>query len=143
MALPEPAPGLVISYAYLWHDQHRAGLDEGRKARPCAIVLAAIDDTGDTRVYVAPITHSRPADPHAVELSSKIKKHLGLDDEPSWVVTNELNRFIWPGFDLRPISRSQPKAFTWGFLPVKIFEAIKRGIAMHQRSQDLKLTPRG
>ncbi len=68
MALPVPAPGLVVSYSYLWHGQHNAGAEEGRKNRPCAIVVAFSDEDGDTKVYVAPITHSRPADPHAVEL---------------------------------------------------------------------------
>jgi hypothetical protein len=48
MALPEPAPGLVICYSYLWHDERRRGVDEGRKDRPCAIVVARIDEAGDT-----------------------------------------------------------------------------------------------
>ena len=39
MTLPAPEPGLVISYAYLWHDEYEAGKDEGRKDRPAAIVL--------------------------------------------------------------------------------------------------------
>lgn len=142
MALPEPAPGLVISYSYLWHDQHLAGAEEGRKARPCAIVVATADEDGDTRVYVAPITHSRPDDPHAVELSPAVKLRLGLDDTPSWIVTSELNRFIWPGYDLRPIARDKPDVFAWGFLPVGIFAALKRGIAAHQRERHLRLTPR-
>lgn len=143
MALPDPAPGLVISYAYLWHDQHRAGAEEGRKARPCAIVVASTDEDGDTKVYVAPITHSRPdTDPHAVELPLAVKRRLGLDDAPSWVVTRELNRFIWPGYDLRPISRDAPEVFSWGFLPVEVFAALKRGIAAHQRERRLRLTPR-
>jgi len=104
--------------------------------------VAATDEDGDTKVYVAPITHSRPADPHAVELPTTAKRHLGLDNAPSWIVTNELNRFIWPGYDLRPISRASPDVFAWGFLPVEIFAAVKRGIAAHQRSGGLKLTPR-
>lgn len=58
MALPIPAPGLVISYAYLWRDQEAVGASEGRKSRPCAIVVTTTDDEGDTLVYVAPITHS-------------------------------------------------------------------------------------
>lgn len=142
MALPEPAPGLVISYSYLWHDQHAAGSEEGRKARPCAIVVAARDEEGDTKVYVAPITHSKPDDPLAVELSPSVKRRLGLDDAPSWIVTSELNRFVWPGYDLRPIAREKPEVFTWGFLPVGLFEALKRGIATHRRRQRLRLTPR-
>jgi hypothetical protein len=142
MTLPVPAPGLVISYSYLWHEQHLAGAEEGRKIRPCAIVIATPDEDGDTSVYVVPITHSRPVDPHAVELPGALKRRLGLDDAPSWIVTSELNRFIWPGYDLHPISRSKPEVFSWGFLPVEIFAAVKRGVAAHQRARRLKLTPR-
>ena len=142
MALPEPVPGLVISYSYLWHDQSRAGIEEGRKARPCAIVVATIDEDGDTKVYVAPITHSQPDDPHAVELPSRVKRRLGLDDAPSWIVTIELNRFIWPGYDLHPIARDKPDVFAWGFLPVETFAALKHGIAAHQRNRCLRLTGR-
>lgn len=29
MPIPNPEPGLVISYAYLWQPEHRAGLEEG------------------------------------------------------------------------------------------------------------------
>ena len=142
MTLPVPTPGLVISYSYLWHDQHRAGAEEGRKTRPCAIVVAMADEDGDTRVYVAPITHSQPRDPHAVELPAAAKRRLGLDDAPSWIVTSELNRFIWPGYDLQPISRAEPDTFAWGFLPVEIFAAVKRGVVAHQRGRRLKTTPR-
>jgi len=142
MALPVPAPGLVVAYSYLWHGQHLAGAEEGRKTRPCAIVVALADEDGDTKVYVAPITHSRPADPHAVELPAAAKRRLGLDDAPSWIVTSELNRFIWPGYDLRPISRDNPDVFAWGFLPVETFAAVKRGIATHQRGGRLKLVSR-
>jgi hypothetical protein len=142
MALPDPEPGLVISYSYLWHDQHQAGAEEGRKARPCAIVVATADEDGDTKVYVAPITHSQPDDPHAVELPAAVKRRLGLDGAPSWIVTSELNRFIWPGYDLRPITRNKPDVFAWGFLPVGIFAALKQGIAVHQRERRLRLTPR-
>ncbi len=44
MALPIPAPGLVISYAYPWRAQDAAGAAEGQKDRPCAIIVTAIDD---------------------------------------------------------------------------------------------------
>jgi hypothetical protein len=142
MALPTPAPGLLVSYSYLWHHQRWAGVVEGRKVRPCAIVVAVADDDGDTRVYVAPITHTKPDDPHAVELSLAVKQRLGLDDHPSWIITNELNRFIWPGYDLRPVSRDKPDTFAWGFLPVDVFAAVKRGIAAHQKSSDLSIAPR-
>jgi hypothetical protein len=104
--------------------------------------MATADEDGDTKVYVAPITHSRLAGTNAVELPGAAKRHLGLDEAPSWIVTSELNRFIWPGYDLRPISRASPDVFAWGFLPVEVFAAVKRGIAAHQRDGGLKLTSR-
>jgi len=142
MALPVPEPGLVICYSYLWREQHRAGADEGRKARPCAIVVASMEDDGDTRVYVVPITHVPAADPHAVLLPEAAKRRLGLDDAPSWILTSEVNRFIWPGYDLQPVARDRPDVFAWGFLPVEIFAAVKRGIAAHQRARRLGVVPR-
>ena len=89
MPLPNPEPGLVISYAYLWHHEHQAGQEEGRKDRPSVIVLAVEREGEDaTIVTVLPITHSAPADPtSAVEIPSPVKRHLGLDDDRSWIVT--------------------------------------------------------
>jgi hypothetical protein len=31
MPFPNPEPGLVISYAYLWHHEHQVGREEGQK----------------------------------------------------------------------------------------------------------------
>lgn len=137
MALPTPSPGLVISYAYLWREQATSGANEGRKDRPCAIVLTARDEEGDTVVYVAPITHSPPDDGTAVEVPAAVKRRLGLDAMRSWIITRELNRFVWPGYDLRPISRDKPDEFAWGFLPVELLEAVKRQVAAHQRARRL------
>jgi hypothetical protein len=142
MALPTPAPGLVISYAYLWRDQETTGVREGRKDRPCAIVVTTVDDVGDRLVYVAPITHSRPAAGTAVELPAGVKRRLGLDASASWIVTSELNRFIWPGYDLRPISRGSPDVFSWGYLPVELLEAVKGQIVAHQRARRLGVVDR-
>jgi hypothetical protein len=143
VALPEPVPGLIIAYAYLWRDQQASGTKEGRKTRPCAIILATVDDDGDRLVYVAPVTHSRPSDDaDAVELPSRVKRHLGLDGAPSWIITSELNRFIWPGFDLRPISRDRPDVFAWGFLPVELFAEVKAAIARKLRQRAVKIVDR-
>jgi hypothetical protein len=38
-----------------------------------------------------------------VEVPLRVARHLGLDEERSWIVTTELNVFVWPGPDLRPI----------------------------------------
>lgn len=143
MPLPKPEPGLMIAYSYLWASQRTVGETEGRKTRPCAIVVATSDEDGDPLVYVAPVTHSKPADDeHAIELPAKLKRHLGLDDQPSWVVTTELNRFIWPGYDLKPIARNKPDTFVWGYLPTDIFNRIKQGIARNRQAQRLKVSDR-
>lgn len=88
---PEPQTGLVISYAFLWFEEAERGQVEGRKDRPCAIVVAVDepDPSGGTRkqVAVAPITHTPPHDPSvAIEIPARVKEHLGLDAERSWVV---------------------------------------------------------
>src|SRR4051812_45770482 len=103
MPIPNPEPGLVISYSYLWHHEHRAGRDEGQKDRPSVIVLAVEREAdGASIVTVLPITHSPPTDlASAVELPLPVKRHLGLDDERSWIVVAEGNEFLWPGYDLR------------------------------------------
>jgi hypothetical protein len=46
MPIPAPEPGLVISYAYLWHHEQQAGQAEGRKDRPSVIVLG-VERPGD------------------------------------------------------------------------------------------------
>src|SRR5688572_25041375 len=125
---PEPRPGLVISYAYLWVEELERGQVEARKDRPCAIILALDnpDPAADQRkqVAVVPITHSPPQDPTvAVEIPLRVKVHLGLDSERSWVVLDELNEFTWPGYDLRPISRLD-RSVDYGFLPPKFFSQL-------------------
>jgi len=72
-----------------------------------------------------------------------VKRRLGLDDARSWVVTSEVNQFIWPGYDLRPVSREQPDVFAWGFLPTQLFATIKRGIAANRTAGRLKAVRRG
>jgi hypothetical protein len=79
---PEPRVGLVVSFSYLWHKEAEQGLVEGKKDRPCAIILA-IDEPGQNatqrnQVAVAPITHSAPHDMSiAVEIPLRVKERLG------------------------------------------------------------------
>jgi hypothetical protein len=105
MPIPTPEPGLVISYAYLWHHEHLAGADEGRKHRPAVVTLVTVPSGGDgVEVTVLPITHRPPDNPDwAVEIPPPVKRHLGLDDAHSWIVVAEGNDFLWPGYDLRKV----------------------------------------
>jgi hypothetical protein len=79
------------------------------------------------------VTHVPPADPStAVEIPSAVKVRLGLDSERSWVVVTELNEFIWPGPDLRPMIRGDLGSVAYGFLPPGLFRAIRdRYLALH------------
>jgi hypothetical protein len=73
------------------------------------IVLAVEREVdGATVVTVLPITHSAPADrASAVEIPLPVKRHLGLDDDPSWIIVAEGNEFLWPGYDLRKLPHSE------------------------------------
>jgi hypothetical protein len=112
----------------LWSEEAERGQVEGRKDRPCAIVLALENPGADKekpkQVAVAPITHTRPQDPTvAIEIPVRVKAHLGLDGEQSWVILDELNVFTWPGFDLRPIKDREGRV-DYGFLPPKLFDTF-------------------
>lgn len=141
MALPEPEPGLVISYSYLWRNEHRAGKTEGLKNRPCAIVLVVQGGADSRKVTVAPITHTPPSDPDvAIEIPPKVKRHLGLDGERSWIVLDDFNEFAWPGYDLRPIS-GEAGSYAYGFLPPALFKQIV-GKILELRQKGLAVTNR-
>jgi hypothetical protein len=77
---PQPLPGQVISYAYLWQTEHQRGQEEGLKDRPCAVILVITNEDDNEMVTVLPITHTPPSNPDlAVEIPSTTKRRLGLD----------------------------------------------------------------
>lgn len=127
MSFPTPVPGLVIRYSYLWQAEHARGREEGTKDRPCAVILVTSDAAGDQIVTVLPITHTPPTNPAlAVEIPAFTKRRLGLDDDRSWVVLSEANRFAWPGPDLRPSRPGEAASVAYGPLPYALFEDIRR-----------------
>jgi hypothetical protein len=122
MALKAPEPGQVIHYAYLWWNEARRGRTEGAKERPCAVVLTRMTQAGETWIYVLPITHSPPKTPEGgIEIPVATKRRLGLDQDRSWVITSELNRFSWPGPDIRPLPTGE---YSYGMLPGKLLRAL-------------------
>ena len=93
-------------------------------------------------VTVAPITHNPHRDPEAaVEIPPAVKRHLGLDDQPSWIVLDDFNVFTWPGFDLRPIPGEKDR-YEYGFLPPKLFESIIAKFSELQRKGQAARTSR-
>jgi hypothetical protein len=117
VSLPEPVPGLVIRYSYLWAREHKRGQEEGVKDRP---------EDGDRVITVLPVTHTPPTDAAlAVEIPVAVKRRLKLDHERSWVVLTEANRFIWPGPNLRPAMPGDAASVSYGLLPYGLFEEIQ------------------
>src|SRR5262245_35162488 len=127
MATP-PSPGSVIRYSYLWADEHRRGVEEGRKDRPTLVLALVVGELeGKVEVLVAAISHAAPAAPtDGVELSAEVKHSLGLDDHASWIVTTEANVFVWPGPDIRPVPGRTPVTVVYGRVPRNILVRVVR-----------------
>ena len=125
MTATSPEPGLVISYAYLWHSEYLSGQEEGLKDRPCVIISATPQPGGWQRVLVLPITHSPPSSLDLVqEIPVTVRQHLRLDDERCWIILSEMNEFHWPGPDL---GRSAPgHELVYERLPPRFFEKIRQ-----------------
>ncbi len=126
--LRAPFPGLIVRYAFLWSDEARQGQGraEARQDRSCVVVVA-VRREGDARfrVRVLPITHAAQHSDRAVALPAKVKRHLGLGADASWIVLDEANELIWPGVNLRPISRAKPGVWSYGVLPQEVFEDVR------------------
>jgi len=142
MPIPNPEPGLVISYAYLWHHEYQAGREEGQKDRPSVIVLAVEREAdGSIIVTVLPITHSPPTDAApAIEIPLPIKRHLGLDDDRSRIIVAEGNEFLWPGYDLR--KRPHSDRYDYGFLPPRFFNQVLDAFVACHRAGKASLAAR-
>ena len=65
-----------------------------------------------------------------------VKRHLGLDDQRSWIVVAEGNEFIWPGYDLRKVPRTD--CYAYGFLPPRFFNQVLEALlALHPTGRNL------
>ena len=124
MAVPDPKPGLVVRYDYLWTHEAAAGLDQG-KTRPDCLIAATDPAVRPRYVVLLPITHTPPAgDTAGIEIPARVKEALGLDDTPSWVIVSEHNIDEWPNAGLSPLP-GQPDTFSYGFVPPGLFALIK------------------
>lgn len=143
MAIPDPHPGLVIRYSYLWQSEHAAGREEGVKDRPCAVVLARQVVADKTLVTVVAVTHTPPSDvAGAIEIPATVKRRLGLDDLPSWIVLTEVNDFIWPGPDLAPIPGADVQRFDYGVLPPGYFRQVRDQMIALIKARRVAIVPR-
>jgi hypothetical protein len=140
---PAPEVGQIVRYAYLWRHEAERGQDEGLKDRPVVIVIARQRIADKWRVVVAPITHTRPSAPDkAVELPIRTARRMGLDNEPQWVSTTDMNAFVWPGPDLRPVSGKGPESVVIGRAPSSLMRVIIECLQRNLRSRAAAVTIR-
>jgi hypothetical protein len=135
----------VIRYSYLWRSEYLRGQEEGLKDRPCAVVLLLQNQDGDDVVTVLPITHTPPSGSEAdlaIEIPPVTKRRLGLDDDRSWVVLTEANRFVWPGPDLRMTRNGDQSSVLCGLLPEQLFERVRTTFLAALKASRAKLVPR-
>lgn len=143
MAFPEPVPGLVIRYSYLWQWEYERGQEEGVKDRPCAVVTVVTNNQGNKAVTVLPVTHTPPSDAAlAVEIPHATKQRLGLDDARSWVVLTEANRFAWPGPDVRMKEPGDPASIAYGLLPHALSKKIIKKFGDVVEARLARMVPR-
>jgi hypothetical protein len=140
VALPEPKPGLVIRYDYLWNREASAGRDQG-KDRPACLVAATESGTSPRFVVILPITHSAPTgNIIGIAVPPKVRQALGLDDEPCWVSVSEHNVDEWPNGGLQSLP-GRPGVFSYGFIPPSLFLQIKTKfleLAGHRQSSAVR-----
>jgi hypothetical protein len=138
---PTPVEGLVIRYDFLWQNEYQRGHMEGQKDRPCAIVIAVPEQNGAVeRIIVAPITHAKPLEGvQAIEIPQKVKRHLGLDEERSWIIIDDLNRVRWDDPGIVPVSRSK---WEYGALPQALLIQVQDQVRTQAKARKASLLDR-
>lgn len=97
------------------------------------LAVVATEEDGSPIVRVLPVTHTAPENPDdAVEIPLRVKTRLGLDDDRSWIVLTESNRFFWPGPDIRPTDTENGY---YGAIPPALFEVVKRRFVEFARAR--------
>ena len=88
-----PSAGHVLRYPYLWARQAQTGETEGRKSRPCAVILSISAKPGQTELRLCAITSQPPhANSRAVIVPAIEKRRAGLDTGMDlWVILDEHN----------------------------------------------------
>src|SRR5258708_6606869 len=87
-------------------------------------------------VVILPITHTRPAgDTLGVEIPAKVRRALGLNEAPCWIVVSEHNVDEWPNPGLAPLP-GRPGVFAYGFIPPGLFARVKaKFLELYEKGQ--------
>jgi hypothetical protein len=139
-----PERGSVIRYSYLWADENARGREEGRKDRPALVLALSIKEAdGRAEVLVLAVTHTPPTEAtDAVAFPLELKRRLGLDDVPSWIVTTEANAFLWPGPDVRPVPGRTPTTVVYGRVPNGLLREVARSYLANRERQRNRVVAR-
>jgi hypothetical protein len=120
-----PKAGDVLRYPYLWARQSQTGETEGRKLRPCAVILSLATVAGQTELRICAITTKPPSKGvHAVVVPEIERRRAGLDtDLDLWVILHEHNVdvfeqsfYIEPGSALGQFSAAFTKELQRGMI---------------------------
>ena len=140
MPKPKPVSGLVIRYDYLWRNEARRGQRDGSKDRPCVVVVAIQSvQGGDLRTLVAAVTHTEPDAGEGIEIPQKVKRHLGLDSDRSWIIVSEVNEIDWSDPGIIPVSNAK---WEYGFVPATLAAALRDAILTRMTQKNLQITRR-
>lgn len=108
--------------------------------RPRRQYLQAVAFRG---LNVLAVTHTPPTTAaDTAVFPQDIKRHLGLDDAPSWIVTPEANAFIWPGPFIRPVPSRSPTTVIYGRVPNGKLRQVARSYLAKRDEQRSRLVPR-
>ena len=127
----------------MWAHEAARGEEDGRKHRPVVVVIARAEVDGQTELLVVPVTTQPPTRAgDGFEIPTRIKTHLGLDAARCWIMVTELNRFRWPGPDIRPIEHGEERTPYYGFIPQPLFDAVLAAVIARAEGTRVKVTRR-
>ena len=126
----------------MWKEEELQGKTDGAKDRPCAIVVATKPDAKESvRVMVVAITHTPPppfSEDGGIEVPTKVARHLGFDEEQSWIKTHQVNTFTWPKdrlpFGVIPVRDGE---YIYGSLPDALNKQIHAEVKKHLDSASI------
>jgi hypothetical protein len=106
-------------------------------------LVAASDSQAEPRfVVLLPITHTPPeADTIGIEFPVWVKKAIGFDDAPSWVIVSEYSVDEWPNGGLSAVL-GKPNEFSYDFIPPGLFARIKAKFLELARERKSRTVPR-
>jgi hypothetical protein len=139
--VPDPVPGLIFRYGYLWLSELRSGRIDPSKERPACLLVRILEgERYDLRlegglvaavgdVVILPIT-TRPPEPTqaAMEMTVDEKQACGLDKSVrSWVILSEFNVDTWPHPDISLVVATGK--LSYGIAPSGLLKRFRRAFA--------------